>query len=63
MFSWEIRAGFIPYVVTPWEFKSFNVLEIEVYEYVDILRQIAVTSRFLHELWIYMLSIMHYDEF
>ena len=63
MFFWEITAGSIAHDFNPWEINSWNVWDIEVYEYVEILRQITVASRFLHELWIYMLSIMHDDEF
>ena len=63
MFSWEIAVGSIPHDFNPWEVNSWNVWDIKVHEYVEILRQIAEISRFLHELWIYMLSIMHYDEF
>ena len=46
MFSWEITSGSIPHDFNPWEINSWNVWDIEVYEYVEILKQITEISDF-----------------
>ena len=58
----NLKCGFIPNITMHELLRFANVLEIEVHEYVEILRQIAEHSRFLYDLCNIMTSSMHFDE-